>query len=311
MKQVMTQVTIQVTIQVTTRAMNKRLLAGAMRAMLLVAAALPPAAHAALAAAAAAPAASAAPGAPAASSAAPTAPAACRGTIYLTFDTGSQSQAALIADVLNKRHVKATFFLANEKTTRGDYSLDPSWAPYWKARVAEGHAFGTHTFDHVYWKKDLANGLIQVKPQFGKEGGKLASLTDKQFCEELRRVDTRFQELTGHKLDPFWRAPGGYTSPRTLAAGSACGYQHAGWAPAGYSGDELSSDKYPNAMLLKKALANLRSGDIFIAHMGIWSRKEPWAPANLDALIAGLQDKGYCFATLREHPAYAKQKGQP
>ena len=229
----------------------------------------------------------------------------------MTFDTGSQSQAELIADVLNKRHVKATFFLANEKTTRGDYSLDPSWAPYWKARVAEGHAFGTHTFDHVYWKKDLANGLMQVKPQFGKEGGKLASFSDKQFCEELRRVDTRFQALTGHQLDPFWRAPGGYTSPRTLAAGSACGYRHAGWAPAGYSGDELPSDKYPNAMLLKKALANLRGGDIFIAHMGIWSRKDPWAPANLDALIVGLQDKGFCFATLREHPDYATKKGQP
>ncbi|WP_070312795.1 polysaccharide deacetylase family protein [Janthinobacterium sp. HH107] len=258
------------------------------------------------------PAHAAAPAAPAAAApAAASAPAACKGTIYMTFDTGSQSQAQLIADVLNKRQIKATFFLANEKTTRGDYSLDPSWAPYWKARVAEGHAFGTHTFDHVYWKKDLANGLIQVKPQFGKDGGKLASVTDQQFCEELRRVDTRFQELTGRKLDPFWRAPGGYTSPRTLAAGSACGYQHAGWAPAGYSGDELPSDKYPNAMLLKKALANLRSGDIFIAHMGIWSRKDAWAPANLDALISGLQDKGFCFATLREHPAYARKKGQP
>ena len=364
MKIVTTQVTTPVTTQVvTTQVMMKRLLTGAMPAMLLatatatVAAALLPAAaahaaaapaapaapaasaafaahapsagaasaaHAAAAGAAAsaslgAPAAHAAPGAaaaraaaaPAAASAASAAPAACKGTIYLTFDTGSQSQADLIADVLNKRRVKATFFLANEKTTRGDYSLDPSWAPYWKARVAEGHAFGTHTFDHVYWKKDLANGLIQVKPQFGKDGGKLASFTDKQFCEELRRVDTRFQELTGHKLDPFWRAPGGYTSPRTLAAGSACGYQHAGWAPAGYSGDELPSDKYPNAMLLKKALANLRSGDIFIAHMGIWSRKEPWAPANLDALVAGLQDKGFCFATLRDHPAYAKKQGQP
>lgn len=256
---------------------------------------------------AAAPAASAAPATPAT----PATPAACKGTIYMTFDTGSQSQAELIADVLNKRHVKATFFLANEKTTRGDYSLDPSWAPYWKARVAEGHAFGSHTFDHVYWKKDLANGLIQVKPQFGKEGGKLASFTEQQFCDELRRVDTRFEALTGRKLDPFWRAPGGYTSPRTLAAGSACGYQHAGWAPAGYSGDELPSDKYPNAMLLKKALANLRSGDIFISHMGIWSRKDAWAPANLDALIGGLQEKGFCFATLREHPAYARKKAQP
>jgi peptidoglycan-N-acetylmuramic acid deacetylase len=24
-----------------------------------------------------------------------------------------------------------------------------------------------------------------------------------------------------------------------------------------------------------------------------------------------LQDKGFCFATLREHPAYAQKKGQP
>ena len=295
--------------------MMKRLtFAGPVPAMLLCASAMLSSVHAATPAAVSAKLAASAASAekaPAPTLAVSAAPAACKGTLYMTFDTGSQSQAQLIADVLNKRHVKATFFLANEKTTRGDYSLDPSWAPYWKARVAEGHAFGTHTFDHVYWKKDLANGLIQVKPQFGKEGGKLASFTDKQFCEELRRVDTRFQELTGRKLDPFWRAPGGYTSPRTLAAGSACGYQHAGWAPAGYSGDELPSDKYPNAMLLKKALANLRSGDIFISHMGIWSRKAPWAPANLDALIAGLQDKGFCFATLREHPAYAQKKGQP
>jgi hypothetical protein len=83
---------------------------------------------------------------------------ACKGTIYLTFDTGSQSQAELIADTLRRHHIKATFFLANEKTVRGDWSLDPSWAGFWKARVAEGHAFGTHTFDHVYWKRDEAGG---------------------------------------------------------------------------------------------------------------------------------------------------------
>ena len=54
------------------------------------------------------------------------APVACKGTIYLTFDTGSQSQAELIADTLKRHSIKATFFLANEKTVRGDYSLDPS-----------------------------------------------------------------------------------------------------------------------------------------------------------------------------------------
>ena len=231
--------------------------------------------------------------------------AACQGNIYLTFDTGSQSQAELIAQTLKRHQVKATFFLANEKTVRGDYSLDPSWAPFWKARVVEGHAFGSHTFDHVYWQKDGPDGRLQVKPQFGAAAGKLQSWTPAQYCEEIRRVDSRFQQLTGRRLDPIWRAPGGKTSPRALAAARACGYAHAGWAKAGFSGDELSSSAWPNPVLLEKSLRELRAGDIFMAHMGIWSRKDPWAPANLEPLIAGLKQKGYCFATLREHPDYS------
>ena len=228
----------------------------------------------------------------------------CRGTIYLTFDTGSQSQAELIAATLKRHHVKATFFLANEKTTRGDFSLDPSWAPYWKARVAEGHAFGSHTFDHVYFKGDGPIGAINVKPQFGASAGQPLAWTAQAYCGELQRVDQRFYQLTGSKLDPIWRAPGGKVSSRLLAAGKACGYTHFGWAPAGFSGDETSSAAFPNSILLARALANLKDGDIFVAHLGIWSRRDPWAPANLEPLIVGLAHKGMCFATLREHPAF-------
>jgi len=258
---------------------------------------------AAAAVAASAPAgAGATPGAPAAA-----APASCRATVYLTFDTGSQSQAQLIAGVLKRQDVRATFFLANEKTVRGDWSLDSSWSGYWKERVAEGHAFGSHTFDHVYYQGDAAGGRITVKPQFGAHAGKLQDWTPPQYCAEIRRSDQRFRELTGRGLDPFWRAPGGKTSARTLAAGKTCGYAHVGWAKAGFSGDELSSAAFPNALLLKRALDGLRDGDIFMAHMGIWSRKDPWAPANLEPLITGLKQKGFCFATLRDHPDYIKR----
>ena len=229
---------------------------------------------------------------------------ACKGTIYLTFDTGSQSQAELIADTLRRHHIQATFFLANEKTVRGDWSLDPSWADYWKARVAEGHAFGSHTFDHVYFQRDAADGRIVVKPQFGAHAGQKQTWTQQQYCDELRRVDARFEQLTGRHLDPIFRTPGGHSSPNILAAAKACGYRHAGWAPAGFSGDETSSETFPNALLLKRALDGLKDGDIFMAHMGIWSRKDPWMPANLEPLISGLERKGFCFATLREHPDY-------
>lgn len=230
----------------------------------------------------------------------------CKGTIYLTFDTGSQSQAELIAATLNRHQAKATFFLANEKTVQGDYSLDPSWAPYWKARVAEGHAFGTHTFDHVYVQRDLSDGRVEMKPQFGAQAGKKIAWTSQQVCDELQRVATRFTELTGSKLDPLWRAPGGKLTPQLRAAGTACGYAHVGWSPAGFSGDELSSQAYPNAVLLQRALSGLKDGDILMAHLGIWSRQDPWAPAVLEPLMSGLEQKGMCFATLREHPSYRR-----
>jgi peptidoglycan/xylan/chitin deacetylase (PgdA/CDA1 family) len=229
--------------------------------------------------------------------------ASCKGTVYFTFDTGSQSQAQLIADTLRKHDVKATFFLANEKTVRGDYSLDASWAPYWKALVADGHVFGTHTFDHVYSKK--ANGdKINVRPQFGVNAGKNLEWNAQQYCAELKRVDTRFKELTGRGVDPVWRAPGGYVHAATLAAARQCGYSHVGWTKAGFLGDELSSEQYSNKMLLASALRDLKDGDITMAHLGIWSRKDPWAPEVLDPLLAGLKARGVCFATLKEHPQY-------
>ena len=56
--------------------------------------------------------------------------AACSGRLYLTFDTGNMRHAELIAETLAKHQAKATFFVANEKTLRGDHALDKSWAPY-------------------------------------------------------------------------------------------------------------------------------------------------------------------------------------
>jgi len=76
------------------------------------------------------------------------------------------------------------------------------------------------------------------------------------------------------------------------------------WAQAGFLGDELPSERFSNARLLSNALRDIRPGDILMAHLGIWSRKDPWAPAVLEPLITGLQAKGFCFKTLRDHPDY-------
>jgi peptidoglycan/xylan/chitin deacetylase (PgdA/CDA1 family) len=236
---------------------------------------------------------------------------ACTNPVYLTFDTGHMAVAPLIADVLNRHQVKVTFFGANEKTKEGDGSLGNHWAPWWKARGGEGHEFASHTWDHVYWRADLPDGRFEVRASAGPQAGVDQARSAGEYCAQIARADRRLQELTGRKPLPLFRAPGGKTSPRFLAATRACGWQHVGWAPAGFLGDELPSESASNARLLQKALRDVRSGDILLAHLGIWSRKDPWAPAVLEPLVTGLKAKGFCFATLRDHPAYREWIAQP
>jgi peptidoglycan/xylan/chitin deacetylase (PgdA/CDA1 family) len=80
--------------------------------------------------------------------------------------------------------------------------------------------------------------------------------------------------------------------------GAQCGYQHIGWSPAGFLGDELDSKTHTNQGLLDQASKRIQDGDIAMAHLGIWSRKDPWAPAVLEQLIVNLKNRGFCFATL-------------
>ena len=233
--------------------------------------------------------------------------AACENPLYLTFDTGHMDVAPLVAEVLRRQNVKVTFFAANERTKTGDGSLGNHWAPWWKARAGEGHEFASHTYDHVYWRADLpgVEPKFRVQPTSGALEGREFTWDGGKYCEQIAHANERLQDFTGKKPLPLFRAPGGKTSPRLLAVAKACGFEHVGWAAAGFLGDELPSEKVSNQVLLKKALRDIRKGDILMAHLGIWSRKEPWAPTVLEPLIMGLKDKGFCFATLREHPAYS------
>jgi peptidoglycan/xylan/chitin deacetylase (PgdA/CDA1 family) len=214
--------------------------------------------------------------------------------------------APLMADVLKRQNVKVTFFAANEPTQEGEGTLGQHWAPWWKARAAEGHEFASHTYDHVYWRADLpgTKPTFRVRPSAGPLAGREFTWTAEQYCAELKRANERLQDLTGKPPLPLFRAPGGKTSSRLLAAAKACGFAHVGWSSAGFLGDELPSDKFSNASLLAKALRDIRPGDILMAHLGIWFRQDPWAPAVLEPLIVGLKERGFCFATLSSHPAY-------
>ena len=216
--------------------------------------------------------------------------------------------APLVADVLARQQVRVTFFAANERTQEGDGSLGEHWASWWRARAAEGHEFASHTWDHTYWRADVGEvhaPSFRVRPSAGPRAGQEFVLTAARYCAEIARASDRLKQVTGKDPLPLFRAPGGKTSTQLLASARACGYAHVGWSTAGFLGDELPSERASNTALLNKALRDVRSGDILLAHLGIWSRKDPWAPAVLEPLIVGLKERGFCFRTLREHPDYA------
>uniref|UniRef100_UPI0027E1097C polysaccharide deacetylase family protein n=1 Tax=Falsiroseomonas oryziterrae TaxID=2911368 RepID=UPI0027E1097C len=224
-------------------------------------------------------------------------PGLCAGPVYLTIDTGWSREAEQIAGILRRRGVRATLFVADEPTFRGDTTLSEAWAPFWRARAAEGHVFASHTWRHWYFRGDPAPGRVSFVARRG-EGSEV--LDQGAMCAELARpVDALRRMAPEARVLPLWRAPGGITTPNAIRMAAACGLRHQGWTRNGFLGDELDAAQHPNSALLRRNLANIRPGEVLVMHWGVRSRREPFASI-LDELLAGLIARGLCFETLPE-----------
>jgi peptidoglycan/xylan/chitin deacetylase (PgdA/CDA1 family) len=224
-----------------------------------------------------------------------TSPAICGGSLYLTIDTGWSREAERIALILRRAGIRATLFVADEPTFRGDTTLAESWAPFWRERAAEGHVFASHTWRHWYFRGDPAPGRVTFVSRRG-EGSE--TLDQAAMCVELARpTETLKRMVPEATILPLWRAPGGIVTPNALRLAAACGLRHQGWTRNGFLGDELDSAQHPNAGLLRRNLQNIRTGEILVMHWGVRSRREPFADI-LEPLLRGLLDRGFCFETL-------------
>ena len=138
----------------------------------------------------------------------------CDKVLYLTFDTGHMGIAELVARVLRKHRIPASFFAANEATQQGDGSLGSYWAPWWKARAEEGHALASHTYDHMYWLADVPDAgrritHFKVRPSAGPRANQSFVVSAAEYGAEIARSNARLREITGHQPLPLYRAPGG------------------------------------------------------------------------------------------------------
>ncbi len=221
----------------------------------------------------------------------------CTNPVYLTVDPGSMDYAPRVAEILRRQQVGVTFWVSNQPTRNGEGSLGNQWGGWWKLVAQQGHEFASQTYDRVYWRGDLPGykTTFRVKLGSGSLAGREFTYDPPKYCEQVERAARRMEDYTGKKSLPLFHAPGGNTSPKLLASGSACGYAHVGLSELGL---------LAHATPLKVAVEGVRSGDVLMVNLNAANATEPWALSNLEPFILALRERGLCFSSLRQHPAY-------
>ena len=185
-----------------------------------------------------------------------------RRVLYLTFDAGYENGCtAQILDVLQKHHVKATFFLVGDYIKRNQDLV--------RRMVDEGHVVGNHTMHH----RDM-------------------SLEEKDaFARELTDLEALFLEVTGKELPKYYRPPQGIYSQKNLRLAQSLGYKTVFWSLAYV---DWLNDAQPTAQAaFDKLLPRTHNGAVVLLH----STSKTNA-AILDTLLTRWSDQGYVFETV-------------
>lgn len=186
--------------------------------------------------------------------------------IYLTFDCGYENgNTSKILDVLKKHHAPAAFFMV------GDY-LDT--APELSKRMGdEGHIVGNHTSNH---------------PNMSK-------VSKTKFEQELTSLSKQYEQVTGRKLDPFYRPPEGSYTHDNLQWAQNLGYHTTLWSVAYADWDQNKQPSRESA--LKTLNSRVHPGAIVLLH-AVSSTNA----AILDELLTGWENQGYRFDYLSALP---------
>ncbi len=183
--------------------------------------------------------------------------------IYLTFDAGYENGCTgEILDVLKREKVPAAFFLV------GTYMEDnPDLV---KRMAEEGHLVGNHTMNHA----------------------DMTTLTDEAaFLKELQSVEAVYEDITGKKMEKFYRPPQGKFSTANLQMAQKAGYKTIFWSLA-YE-DWLQDRQPTREEALAKLLPRTHNGAIILLH----STSKTNATV-LGELITKWKEEGYQLESL-------------
>lgn len=192
--------------------------------------------------------------------------------VYLTFDDGPSGLTEPLLNVLDRYHVKATFFVIGKTGTRDLQDM--------RAIVTRGHSIGMHSYSHDYKQ-------IYADP--------------KAFLDDFERIHKLILNTTGVDAH-IYRFPGGsYNSYNRQYAGQIIaemdrrGYNYFDWnvdsgdAKTGTSASAIYSNSVRGAQRFGKAVILMHNTNVKQATL-----------AQLPHIIETLQQKGYRFAALDE-----------
>lgn len=185
--------------------------------------------------------------------------------IYLTFDAGYENGCTeQILDVLQKHDVPAAFFLVGNYLEQNPLLV--------KRMVDEGHTVGNHTYHHYDMSK----------------------IGDREsFQRELESLEQLYEEVTGEKMEKYYRPPQGIYSEENLRMAKELGYKTVFWSLAYV--DWLNDDQPTSEEAFSKLIPRIHSGAVVLLH----STSKTNA-AILDELLTRWEEMGYHFGTLDE-----------
>lgn len=182
--------------------------------------------------------------------------------IALSFDAAwGNEDTTKILEILKKHDIHVTFFM-----TGGWVESYPDDV---KAILAAGHDLGNHSENHR----------------------NMSQLSDEEKKEELMKVHTKVQELTGYEMFLF-RPPYGDYDNAVVNVAKDCGYFTIQWDVDSLDWKDYGVDSIIKTVTRHKHLGN---GSIILCHNGA-----KYTAQALDTLIATLKNEGYTFVPISE-----------
>lgn len=218
--------------------------------------------------------------------------------VVLTFDGGSEANATQeILDVLKARGIRTTIFL-----TGGYIRRYPDLV---RRMVEEGHEVGNHTMHHPHLTTYAENRRHETRKG-----------VDRQLVQrELQQAAALFEEVTGRRMAPYWRAPYGEHNLEIRRWAAELGYLHVSWTRDAAAGEDLDSRDwvadpesqiYASAREIRERILTFgrgrgsgASGGIILLHLGT-QRRQDQVHRELPEIIDRFQVQGYRLVTISE-----------